>query len=548
MRYTDPMILPLLLALSAVPAHADDSLLVSRPKTAVVDEVIELKPVAGNHFNTEGAPQKCGGEKAMEVLPRRLRCQLKKPGVAVVLVSVCDDKQTYCRQESFDVKVEGVPKAKRKASPAKAAPKGGKHAPTGFIDNEPARARALARREGRLLFIDFYGIWCPPCNQLEEEAYPTPEFQTASADFVKIGLDADADVSMDWKAHFKVGGYPTLIVADANLNELGRVVGSRSGPALAKFLNDVKAYKDEPVEAAAAIVAKGGAEATPLRRLRVAHWHVERGEFDDVEALLKGIDDPYARRELLLARRERARLQDDQPARLEATKALIKDFPGDPAFADWVSGLADADAAAITPALRDAVAKSVEHWSSNANLGASDYAPGDLVYLQGDIASAVGSTEEAKGFYSKAADLYGDEAKKSPLALPRAANLNRGDALLKAGRKPEAQALYESLVKAYPEEFTFNYEYAAALDENGDAATAYPYAVKAAEVGYGDNWLRAVRLKGALELKLGRKAEAAKTVDEALAQIVPPKSPQVRTYRYVSALRDLSTQIASGKD
>lgn len=538
------MILLLLAALS-VPAAADSSLLASRPATAVVDEVIELKPAAGDHFNLE-APQKCGGEKALEVLPHRLRCQLKKPGVATVLVTICDDKLTFCKQETFDVKVEGVSKAKRKSSPAKAAPKGGKGAPTGFIDNEPARARALARREGRLLFIDFYGIWCPPCNQLEEEAYPDPAFQAAAADFVKIGLDVDADVSFDWKAHFKVGAYPTLIIADANLHELGRVVGARSGPALAKFLNDVKAYKDEPVETAVALVAKGGAQATELRRLRVAHWHVERGEFDDVEALLKGIDDPYAKRELLLARRERARLQDDAPARLAATKALIADFPGDPAFADWVSGLAEAEPASAA-SLREAVAKSVEHWSANPALGESDYTPGDLVFAQGDIAAAVGSTEEAKGFYSKAADLYGEEAKKSPLALPRAANLGRGDALLKAGRIAEAKALYESLVKAYPAEFTFNYDYAAALDESGDAAGAYPYAVKAAEAAYGDNWLRAVRLKGALELKLGRPADAAKTVDEALSQIVPPKSPQVRTYRYVTALRDLRGKIAAAK-
>lgn len=539
------MILLLLLAALAAPAAAEPSLLASRPASALVDEVIELHPVAAHHFNVE-APQKCGGEKALQVLPRRLRCQLTKPGIASILVSVCDDKLTYCRQETFAVKVEGLPKAKRKASPAKAAPKGGKGAPSGFIDNAPARARALARREGRLLFIDFYGIWCPPCNQLEEEAYPDPAFQAAAADFVKIGLDADADVSFDWKARFKVGGYPTLIVADANLNELGRVVGSRSGPALAKFLNDVKAYKDEPVEAAAALVAVGGPEATELRRLRVAHWHVERGEFAEVETLLAGISDPYARRELLLARRERARLEDDAPARLAATKALIADFPGDPAFASWVAGLAESEPAAAAP-LRGAVHASVERWSNNPALGDSDFSPGDLVYEQGDIAAAVGSSEEAKGFYSKAADAYGAEAKLSPLSLPRAANLARADALLKAGLKAEAKALYESLVKAYPAEFTFNYEYASELDEDGDAAGAYPYAVKAAEAAYGDNWLRAVRLKGSLELKLGRVAEAAKTVDEALAQTVPPKSPQVRTYRYVTALRDLRGKIAASK-
>lgn len=539
------MLFLLLLAVLAAPAAAGTSLLASRPASALVDEVIELHPAAGDHFNVE-APQTCGGEKALEVLPRRLRCQLRKPGISTVLVTVCDDALTFCRQESFDVKVTGVAKKVRKASPVEAAPKGGKRAPEGFIDNEPARARALARREGRLLFIDFYAIWCPPCNQLEEEAYPDPAFQAAAADFVRVGLDADAASSFDWKNHFKVGGYPTLIVADANLNELGRVVGSRSGPALAKFLNDVKAYKDEPVEKAAALVAKGGPQATPLRRLRVAHWHVERGEFDAVESLLDGIDDPYARRELLLARRERARLQDDAPAHLAATKALIADFPHDPAFADWVDDLGSTDkaaAAALLPAVRESVAL----WSTNPALGDSEYAPADLLYEEADLVGEVGSTEEAKGLWSKTADAYAAEALKSPLKVPRAANFGRGDALLKAGRKAEAKALYESLVKAYPEEFTFNYEYASELSDEGDAAGAYPYAVKAAATAYGDNWLRAMRLKGDLELRLGRADEAAKTVDEALAQIVPPKSPQVRTYRYVAALRDLRDKIGAAK-
>jgi thiol-disulfide isomerase/thioredoxin len=539
------MLLLLLAALAAPAAAAESSLLASRPASALVDEVIELRPIEGHHFNVE-APQKCGGEKALEVLPRRLRCQLTKPGLAPVLVSVCDDALTFCRQESFDVKVTGVAKAAQKASPIKAAPKGGRGAPESFIDNEPARARALARREGRLLFIDFYGIWCPPCNQLEEEAYPDPSFKAAAADYIRVGLDADAQSSFDWKAHFKVGGYPTLIVADANLNELGRVVGSRSGPALAKFLNDIKVYKDEPVEAAAALVEKGGPEATALRRLRVAHWHVERGEFESVEKLLDGIDDPYARRELLLARRERARLQDDSAAHLDATKALIKDFPRDPAFATWVDELGDADKTAAAPLL-PAVRESVALWSANAALGDSEYTAADLLAEQASLVEELGSTEEAKGLWSQTADAYAAEALKSPLKVPRAANFGRGDALIKAGRQAEAKALYESLVKAYPNEFTFNYDYASQLNDEGDAAGAYPYAVKAAETAYGDNWLRAVRLKGALELKLGRTAEAAKTVDEALAQTVAPKSPLVRTYRYVAALRALRREIDAAK-
>ena len=535
----------LLLAALALPAAAEPSLLASRPASALVDEVIELRPVSGHHFNIE-APQKCGGEKPLEVLPRRLRCQLTRPGVAAVLVSVCDDALTFCRQESFDVKVSGAARKTRESSPSKAAPKGGKGAPEGFIDNDPARAQALARGQGRLLFIDFYGIWCPPCNQLEEEAYPDPSFRAASADFVKLGLDVDSEASFEWKARFKVGGYPTLIVADADLHEFGRIVGARSGPALAKFLDEVKADRNEPVEDADARIAKGGPEATAARRLRVARWRVERGEFDAVEKLLSGLSDADARRELLLARRERARLEDDKPAHLAATKELIARFPGDAAFADWVADLADADKAAAA-ALRAAVHDSVAKWSSSSALGESEYAVSDLLSEEAALVERVGSTEEARSLWSRTADAYGEEARLSPLKNPRAANFGRGEALLKAGRKAEAKVLYESLVKAYPREFTFNYVYATELEDDGDAAGAHPYAAAAAEAAYGDNWLRAVRLKGAIELKLGRLDDAAKTVDEALARTVPPKSPLVRTYRYVSALRALRREIAAAR-
>ncbi|MEK7383253.1 MAG: thioredoxin family protein [Elusimicrobiota bacterium] len=532
-----------LLALAVWAAEAP--LILPHPDSALLNEILELKPAAGHHFNAE-APQKCGGWRADEVLARRFRCRLRTEGNVAVLVSVCDDAKTFCRQESFTVSVRKTSKAAAKSSPLKAAPKGGRRAPAGFIDNEPARARALARREGRLLLIDFYGIWCPPCNELEEHSYPDPAFQKASAEFVKIGLDADAETSFDWKARFKVGGYPTLIVADAELRELGRVVGARSGPALAAFLDSVKAYKDEPVEEAERLIAKGGDAATDLRRLRVAHWRAERGEFDETFKLLKGMTQPAAKRELLLARREKARREDDAAAGLAATQELALSFPKAPEFAEWAAALAEEDKPAAQ-ALREQVRRSVAEWSASPALGESGYSAADLLSYEASFFEALGSTEDARGLYSQAADAYAAQAAKSPLKVPRSANLGRADALKSSGRLSEAESLYDLLVKAYPEEFTFCYDYASVLKDLGRAEAAYPYAVRAAAAGYGDNWLRAVRLKAELELKLGRAAEAAKTVDEALAQTELPKSSAVRTGRYLLTLRRLRGNISAAQ-
>lgn len=508
----------------------EPSLLQSRPPSALAHEIIELKPAAGHHFNP-AAPQTCGGLRAEEVLPRRFRCQLRTAGAVPILASICDDAKTFCRQERFQVAVRGLSKAAARLSPVQSPPKGGKQAPEGFIDNDPAEALSLAKKTGRLLFIDFYGIWCPPCNELEEHAYPDPAFQAAAADFVKIGLDADAQASFDWKARFKVGGYPTLIVADAELRELGRIVGSRSGPALARFLREAKGAKDESSE---------------KRRLREARRRASRGEFDEAASILSALAGPEARRELLLARRERARREEDAPAGLAATRQLAAEFADSAEFSDWALALVEADKAAGA-ALVTPLRHSVESWLDSPTLGESGYAPGDLISNEAAFFETLGSTQEAKALWSRAADAYAAQAAKSPLKVPRAANFGRAEALKNAGRRAEAEALYASLTAAYPEEFTFNYDYASALKDDGRAADAYPLSVKAERGAYGDNWLRAVRLKAELELQLGRAPEAAATVDEALAQVAMPKSTAVRTGRYLIALRRLREKIAAAR-
>jgi thiol-disulfide isomerase/thioredoxin len=530
------------LALLALPAAAEPALLKSRPETALVDEIVELRPVDGDHFNLE-APQKCGGDAPLELLPRRLRCQLSRPGKAEILVTVCDDALTFCRQERFSVDVRGAARAGA-ASPLAAKPKKNRRAPEGFIDNDPAAAAALAKKEGKPVLIDFYGIWCPPCNDLEEHAYPDPAFRKAAEGWVLLGLDVDSAASFALKARYKVGGYPTLVATDPGLKELGRVVGYRSGPALAKFLDESRALVAEPVEAAAQLVERGGADATHARRLRVAQWRADRGEFDAAEKLLGGGVSRETRRALLEARRERARREENPAAGLAALRALIAEFPEDAEYADWVESLSESDKEAAR-ALKDSLHASVARWTADPGLGAAGEDPGDLLVDEAAVLDALGEKEAARAEYSLAADAYGAQAARSPLKTPRAANFGRADALLKAGRRDEAKALYESLVKAYPAEFTFNYEYAAALSDDGDAAGAYPYAVAAARAGYGDNWLRAMRLKASLELALGRAADAAATVDSALAQAALPKSKDVRTFRYVAALRELQRKIAA---
>jgi thiol-disulfide isomerase/thioredoxin len=495
------------------------ALLASHPATARLGAVLEFSPAASHHFNAE-APQKCDGARPELVTARLVRCEMKRPGRVPVTLSVCDDAKTFCRQESFEVTVEGA-LASSAAAPTLSAPQLSRRAPEGFIDNDAALAFAHAARERRLVLIDFYGIWCPPCNQLEEEAYPDPLFQKASAEFVRLGVDVDAASSFALKARYDVGGYPTLLIVDASGRELDRVVGYRSGPALARFLR--------------------GAQ-TPPTPLRLAKRRLEQGKLDEAEALLKPLDGPPARLTLLLLRRERARVKDDAAARAAAAHDLLREFPQEAAYIDWAGELADSDKAAAA-ALKGAVSQIVTFWWSSPALGETEYSRGDLLSSEATYLEKIGDAADAKAAWSRAADEYESEAALSRLAVPRAANFGRGEALMNAGRKAEARALYTRLAAAYPEEFTFNYDFARALKDDSDAASALPYARKASAVAYGDNWLRAVRLEAEILAALGRAPEALKLLDGALALPQAPGAEAVRTKRYLAALSGLRAKL-----
>ncbi len=526
--------LALALVLLCAPAGAED-LVKSKPSKALLHERIELKPIDGHHFNAE-APQKCGKKRADEVTPRVFRCALSSSGDVEVVASVCDDAKTFCRQDRFTVAVAG---RKPDAARTKLTPKAHPFA-AGFLVNEPGKAVTLARRAHEPIFVHFYGIWCPPCNMLEEGVYPTEAFQKAADGFVKLALDADAELSWDWKARFKVGGYPTLLVLDERGQEISRAVGYRSPESLAAFLAESLALMNEPIEVAALAVAKSSPTDDGARRARVAQWRLERAEPD--EALAAAGDAPAARRQALLARKKIAEKKDDAPALLATLNALTDEFENEVEFTDWASDLVERDRPTAV-ALEGAVRASVARWAADPKLSAHGYVSGDLRASEASYLESIEKSTDAKAAWSAAADAYGADAKASTLKLARGANLERAYCLAKAGRLDEARALYDSLVGAYPDEFTFHQGYARLLFDQKEYPAALISARAAVKSGYGDNWLRAVALEAKILKAMGLKEEAAKSLDAALSEAAAPKSAAVRTHRYLSELRKLRADL-----
>lgn len=84
----------------------------------------------------------------------------------------------------------------------------------------------LANQENKLVFLDFYTVWCGGCKSYDRFVFSDSIVQEyVKANYVFIRVDAEKDEGVELKDRFEVVAYPTLIIADKKGDEIGRIVG-----------------------------------------------------------------------------------------------------------------------------------------------------------------------------------------------------------------------------------------------------------------------------------------------------------------------------------
>jgi thioredoxin-like negative regulator of GroEL len=90
-------------------------------------------------------------------------------------------------------------------------------------DIDRAFARAAAERKPVLLY--WGASWCPPCNRLKATLFSRQDFVEQSRAVVAVHVDGDRPGAQKLGARFKVRGYPTLVLLQADGTELARLPG-----------------------------------------------------------------------------------------------------------------------------------------------------------------------------------------------------------------------------------------------------------------------------------------------------------------------------------
>lgn len=471
---------------------------------------------SGFHFSAESPAYVQAGKVKQDVKTRSEKEILfelpeTKEGSYELRFYVCDDAKTVCEMHR-------QPWGKLAAGKSAAA------SSDQSANSDLPAALDRATKENKLVFIDFAASWCPPCIRLEHEVFPTKEFKKASAKYVVVRVDVDKPENEKWMEKYSIKAFPTLVVTNADGEELGRKLDYQATATLTNFLNAIL-KQTPPTFAKLKEKAEGGDKASQellaLSYLDSMNFAEARSWFDKSESK------SHRRAEALVyyweeqfqdAKNEDAKKKSKEELK-KAQKESVEKFPDTLQAIGWQKGYAEnLMEDAKEPSEKELAKAEMEKAKSMAMKWIKNPAYlkknrpqelGDLTLPE--IWSMVGEMEEKLGnkAETKAAQ---ENAVQETLKLKPSVKTPTHIIYLVAYMKPvrdlkEIEPWLVKLETAYPQEFTYYQRHAKLLLEKGQSARARPIAEKAYGLAFGSNQLTIGLLLAKIHKELHNKQE-----------------------------------------
>jgi thiol-disulfide isomerase/thioredoxin len=127
-----------------------------------------------------------------------------------------------------------------------------------FFNGTLASAFEQAKKEGKLVFVDFYASWCSPCRLMDEYTFTDPELAKYMSDkYIPVKVNIDDFDGFAYKQQYNINLLPTLIVMNCDGKEIERKEEGLVPSTLSAFLDKHhKPYNicDKPIEVPKPIV------------------------------------------------------------------------------------------------------------------------------------------------------------------------------------------------------------------------------------------------------------------------------------------------------
>lgn len=87
--------------------------------------------------------------------------------------------------------------------------------------------REMAVRAGKLVFIDLYATWCPPCRMMDRQVFSRKDVgEFMERHFIAAKYDTDKTTGQELLRKYGQGAIPLYLVFDTQGELLGRIQGA----------------------------------------------------------------------------------------------------------------------------------------------------------------------------------------------------------------------------------------------------------------------------------------------------------------------------------
>lgn len=458
---------------------------------------------------------------------------------------VCDDAKTVCEMhkqawsrsglkstEGSSGKTQSLEKSGEdrlgKGGSAEGKTAKGKGASEQFMKENLQAAFDRAKQEGKLVFIDFAGSWCPPCIRLEHEVFPTKEFKKATEKYVLVRLDVDKPENEKWMEKYEVKAFPTLVVANHEGEELDRFLDFQTSSRLSFRLTSIAKSAPETLSVLKEKAEKGDKKAQEqlafsylkaLNYVDALHWYdkADMKVYRRAEARVGFWDG-----EVSDAKKEADKAKARENLKLAYKESAVQ-YPETILAIDWLKGYADLldeDGNKETAKLEYEKAKALAMKWIEDKKRVNPPELGDLTLPElwskvADIEEKIGTPEALKAAREKSIE----ETLKLKPTVKTPTHIIYLVAYMKPVRElKDIEPWLEKLEAAYPTEFTYFQRHAKLLLDKGEPNKALEVGEKAYSLAFGTNKLNVGLLLAKIHKELENKDQAKALIKELKSQ------------------------------
>jgi thiol-disulfide isomerase/thioredoxin len=140
--------------------------------------------------------------------------------------------------------------------------------------------------KGNLQLVWVHAQWCGPCKKMEKEGFATEESRLMMSQFSLLDHDEAEPLAREIMEHYRVQGFPTILILNAWGRELRRMVGYDNPKHLQNFLESSLLGGDELLELEQEL-AKSSGDVISDVSFRLMQVYLQRGHFTELMAMIR---------------------------------------------------------------------------------------------------------------------------------------------------------------------------------------------------------------------------------------------------------------------